>query len=63
MIKHEENIKHSKYESEIKQTLAHVQSMLNVRQISIEHEVVIITGYKQYIRPDPLYRSLVALLG
>jgi len=44
-MKHEENVKHSKYESKIGQTLAHVQSILNTRQTSVEHKVVIIIEY------------------
>jgi len=44
-MKHEKNARHSKYESEMKQTQAYIQNMLNTRQTSIEHKVVIIIGY------------------
>ena len=44
-MKYEDNTRYSKYKSEIKQTLVHVQSMLNTRKTSVEYKIVIIIGY------------------
>ena len=40
--KHKENTRYSKYKLEMKQTLAYVQVMSNMRQTSVKHEIVII---------------------
>ena len=41
--KHKEDTRYSKYKLEIKQTLAYIQVISNMGQISVEHEIVIIT--------------------
>jgi len=42
LINHEENTKHSKYESKIKQTSIHVQVIVDMKWISVKYEIVII---------------------
>ena len=41
-MKYKENVRYSKYESEMKQIQAHVQSMSNTRWISVEHKMIIV---------------------
>jgi len=41
---YEENAKHSKYKSKIKQTTVYVQVIASMRQTLIEYKVVIVTG-------------------
>jgi len=41
---YEENAKHSKYESKIKQTTVYVQVIVSMRQTLIKYMVVIVIG-------------------
>ena len=72
LILYEESVRHSKYESKVKQTPIHIWVKVNMKQIFITHEVLIVTIIPFYyscshkfikIRSSTAYVAIIFLVG